>query len=60
MTKIKIISVPTKHSCWYEDSIGEEYVVIRETPEIWWVVDNEGFSNIVYKENAELIIDIIP
>jgi hypothetical protein len=37
---------------WYSNSIGEVYPVYRESSDAFWVRDNEGYRNTIFKEDA--------
>lgn len=41
---------------WYNIFIGELFNVIRETSTEYWVRDNNGYSNFVYKQDCEIIL----
>ena len=43
------------HKFWYANSIGKTYVVLTHGTTEYVVRDNEGYLNIVLKEDAEVV-----
>jgi len=54
--KIKIISCQNQ-IFWYNQHIGKEFDVVRETQEYYWVreLDSYGCINFVLKSDTELL-----
>ena len=43
------------HKFWYANSLGNTYAIIVENKDEYVVRDNEGYLNIVLKEDAEVV-----
>lgn len=53
--KIKIIKV-SDSLLWYNNKIGQVFTPYREYPESYLVRATDGYSNIVYKTDSEIIL----
>ena len=52
--QLKIINC-TDPMLWYRDKIGHAVPYVRTDSNFHWSRESEGYINIVYKEDAELI-----
>lgn len=56
-TKAIKITGCTDPLMWYSDKVGETVPFLREEDGTYWSVEDEGFTNIVKKEDAEIIYE---
>lgn len=52
--KVKITNC-TDPMLWYADHIGNDYEVSIETRDYYVVIASDGFNNIIYKKDAQII-----
>jgi len=54
--KIKIIK-SSNQTFWYSKHIGEIFMVIKESPDVYWTREKGGWQclNFVKKEDAEIV-----
>lgn len=54
--KLKIIKCRDS-LMWYKDLVGHEVDYLREDSEYYWSRDNGGYTNIVHKSDAEVVLE---
>lgn len=52
MKKIKILKISYSY-LWYKNKLNKVLDVVRETKEYYWCREDEGYLNIVHKQDAE-------